>query len=111
MIEPELQNELTQIKFDIVTMRLRLELLESGAGKWTRVDNALIKDDKLRSLVERWAEYYGIKRVKYLELSSIDKHYLRDACGDRTIDVDIPNLESKKVYTIEELCGREECWS
>lgn len=108
MIEPELQHELTQIKFDIVTMRLRLELLESGAGKWTRVDNALIKDDELRSIVERWAKYYGIKRVKYLELVSINRHYLRDACGDRTIGVDIPNLESNKVYTIEELCGEDE---
>ena len=68
----------------------------------------LIRDDRIRNIVQAWAEINGIAQVVY----SVDTQSCRLASKrdeDQHIDFVgwIPPLKDREAYTIAELCGEE----
>lgn len=70
----------------------------------------LIKDEKIRKVVQAWADLYGYKFVTHRFYTTTTGHrwslLAREAQEICLPDLD--GLEESKDYTIAELCGEEE---
>ena len=77
--------------------------------KWSGTE-PLIKDEKIRKAVRAWADACGTKQIKY----SIAPNQYYDADMGTGFSIKFLTkpveayLEEGKIYTIDELCGKEE---
>ena len=89
-----------------------MDSLKSIDTNWEEIEpkEPLIKDEKIRKAVRAWAEVNEF-RPDYEMTYSQDSFGLYSWQANIEFNCRIDGLEHNKKYTIEELCGEEECES
>lgn len=88
--------------------KFEYESLEDFNKEWATLKEPLLQG-KLRESLKLWAEYNGIKKLKYTKSSNYSCFSFEDKQSHLLIDYEINtklfNLENNKEYTLEDLVG------
>lgn len=88
-----------------------LDSLKNIDANWEEIEpkEPLIKDEKIRKAIRAWSEANGTSTLTYDGLYILTDEQVNDIEFGESAPFD--GLEKGKEYTIEELCGSEECES